>query len=154
MKKFILSFLVLLSSTAFAGNSTIQATSNANLAAKCYLTTQDIDLGVLNLGQANSANNQVKIKCTRSTAYSIYIHYPYYPTFSHLTGVNHGQTISYAIKNLQTGIYFESSGAYTHPFTGTGNGLEQSYDMLVYMGNAGYPTPDIYKDTLTVLVNY
>ena len=109
--------------------------------------------GELNLGKANSAPGQVTVKCSRTSAYSIYIHYSYYPTFSHLTGVNKGDTIRYAIKNLQTGVYFESSGAYTEPFTGVGNGLEQTYNMLA-MSDAGYPKPDIYKDTLTVLVNY
>lgn len=154
MKKFILSLIALFCSISYAETSLSTSKSTASIAAKCYLTTQDIEWGELNLGQANSANGQVSVKCSRTTAYSIYIHYSYYPTFSHLTGINKGDTIRYAIKNLQTGIYFESSGAYTHPFTGVGNGLDQTYNMLAYMNNAGYPTPDIYKDTLTVLVTY
>lgn len=92
--------------------------------------------------------------CTKASSYNIYIHYPYYPTASHLTGVNYGETISYSIRNNQAGVFFESAGAYTYPFTGKGNGLTQTYSMTAVISNTGYPRPDNYTDRVTVLVNY
>lgn len=154
MKKILLIIAGLLSLSAYADSTTGIEKSTATLAAKCELSVDDINIGVLTVGQPNWATGQVRVMCSKSTAYSIYIHYPYYPTASHLTGVNHGATISYGIKNEQKGVFFESAGAYTYPFTGTGNGLIQTYNMTAYIGSTGYPIPDVYKDTLNVQVNY
>ncbi|MHA6897965.1 spore coat protein U domain-containing protein [Ralstonia pseudosolanacearum] len=148
-------------SHSMAGTATTGAKATAVLNNVCYLSTTDINFGVLDLTVGSyDANGSINVLCTRGTTYGITM------TFGHveaqqaqagnMIGQQHGDIITYGINSsYHSGFMWGKD----YPVNGTGTGVLQVYTMYgrAYTGLYGhtkYPIPDSYKDTVTTKVTF
>lgn len=161
LKKISLCLLACISSLAHANSSNSNFSSTASIASNCVVSSTDINFGSISpqaSGQA-TATATVQAKCTNTTAYTVNIGPGTSGNFSQrtLTGTKSGNTdtLGYQIYQESTHVNILGDGSSdTVPLAGVGNGGFQNFTVygLLYLNQ--YITPDVYRDALSVTINY
>jgi spore coat protein U-like protein len=150
-----------ISSAAYANSTNSNFNSTASIASNCVVSSTDINFGSISpqaSGQA-TATATVQAKCTNTTAYTINIGPGASGSFSQrtLTGTKSGNTdsLNYQIYEESTHVNILGDGSSnTVPLAGVGSGAFQNFTVygLLYLNQ--YITPDVYRDALSVTINY
>lgn len=163
MKKTIHSLFLLtclsISSIALAETETASVAGAAKVNSTCTISANSLSFGTINSSPTGNAmnNSSIVATCTKDTAFTIAFDGGSASSiFSrHMSGQNSLDTLNYNLYKDTTYSQVLGDGQNgSYMIADVGTGLTQEYMMYGALPLNQFTTPDLYSDTISVLLNY